>query len=73
MAKSSQTRSATSGNKAPSPKTKAANKSVRRVPGRPPKNIPIETPDTDSLLSLYEDMLMIRRFEEKPDNYMAWA
>lgn len=68
MAKSPQTRSATSatsGNKTPAPKTKATSKSVRRVPGRPPKNIPIETPDTDSLLGLYEDMLMIRRFEEK--------
>ncbi len=45
--------------------TKKAKKSIKRVPGRPPKNAAIARPDTDAMLGLYEEMLLIRRFEEK--------
>ena len=45
--------------------TKKAKKSIKRVPGRPPKNAAIARPDTDAMLTLYEQMLLIRRFEEK--------
>ena len=45
--------------------TKKAKKSIKRVPGRPPKNAAIARPDTDAMLGLYEQMLLIRRFEEK--------
>ena len=43
---------------------------LKRKPGRPQKkaggkNIAIEKPDLDTLAGLYEDMLLIRRFEEK--------
>ena len=43
----------------------AKTNSIRRVPGRPPKNKMVDKPDADTMLGLYEDMLMIRRFEEK--------
>ena len=45
--------------------TKKATKSIKRVPGRPPKNAAIARPDTAAMLGLYEEMLLIRRFEEK--------
>ena len=45
--------------------TKKAKKSIKRVPGRPPKNAAIARPDTAAMLGLYEQMLLIRRFEEK--------
>ena len=45
--------------------TKKAKKSIKRVPGRPPKNAAIAHPDTAAMLGLYEQMLLIRRFEEK--------
>ncbi len=43
----------------------AAKKSIRRSPGRPGKNAAIEKPDKATMLQLYEQMLLIRRFEEK--------
>ena len=38
---------------------------LKRKPGRPTKNIVREPLSLDALTSLYEDMLLIRRFEEK--------
>src|SRR5210317_479041 len=43
----------------------ATKKNIRRVQGRPPKNIAPDYPDTNTMLDLYEQMLLIRRFEEK--------
>ena len=37
----------------------------RRSPGRPTKNSGIDRPDKDTMLKMYEQMLLIRRFEEK--------
>jgi pyruvate dehydrogenase E1 component alpha subunit len=49
--------------KQPSPKkTKPP---LKRKPGRPAKNIELVKPDLDTLNKLYQDMLLIRRFEEK--------
>ena len=44
---------------------KSAKSSIKRSPGRPAKNAGIEKPDRDTMLELYEQMLLIRRFEEK--------
>ena len=38
---------------------------IRRSPGRPTKNSGIDRPDKDTMLKMYEQMLLIRRFEEK--------
>ena len=57
--------------RAPSQK-KATNKtaakssrSIRRSPGRPTKNSGIDRPGKETMLEMYEQMLLIRRFEEK--------
>ncbi|MDA0909616.1 MAG: pyruvate dehydrogenase (acetyl-transferring) E1 component subunit alpha [Proteobacteria bacterium] len=65
MAKAPKTTSkakATVGGKSTATATK---KNIRRVQGRPPKNIVPDYPDTNTMLDLYEQMLLIRRFEEK--------
>ena len=46
-------------------KTGAAKKALKRGRGRPAKNAALDMPDNDTLLELYESMLLIRRFEEK--------
>ena len=38
---------------------------IRRSPGRPGRNAALPAPDKETLLRLYEEMLLIRRFEEK--------
>jgi pyruvate dehydrogenase E1 component alpha subunit len=46
-------------------KKTAATVPLKRKPGRPVKNVKLEKPSLDLLTGLYEDMLLIRRFEEK--------
>ena len=38
---------------------------IRRSPGRPTKNSGIDRPGKETMLEMYEQMLLIRRFEEK--------
>ena len=50
----------------------------KRKPGRPPKaasGAPAATDllTQDDLVAMYRDMLLIRRFEERPDSFTAWA
>ena len=42
-----------------------SSRSIRRSPGRPTKNSGIDRPGKDTMLEMYEQMLLIRRFEEK--------
>ena len=54
---------------------KAENKR-KRGPGRPPKAVASgvdEMLPTEDLVAIYKDMLLIRRFEEKPDSCMVWG
>ena len=48
-----------------SAKSANAPKPIKRSPGRPAKNAVPDVPDQDELHRLYEQMLLIRRFEEK--------
>ena len=48
-----------------SPSRTVAKKAIKRGPGRPAKASLLPEPDQGILLKLYEQMLLIRRFEEK--------
>ncbi|XDZ66967.1 pyruvate dehydrogenase (acetyl-transferring) E1 component subunit alpha [Alphaproteobacteria bacterium LSUCC0684] len=48
-----------------SPSRTTAKKAIKRNPGRPAKSSQLPEPDEKTLLHLYEQMLLIRRFEEK--------
>jgi len=51
--------------RSPSSAKATAKKAIKRRPGRPAKAALLPEPDQATLLELYEQMLLIRRFEEK--------
>ncbi len=51
--------------RSPSSAKATAKKAIKRRPGRPAKASLLPEPDQATLLELYEQMLLIRRFEEK--------
>ena len=51
--------------RSPSSAKATARKAIKRRPGRPAKASLLPEPDQATLLELYEQMLLIRRFEEK--------
>jgi len=51
--------------RSPSSAKATARKAIKRRPGRPAKAALLPEPDQATLLELYEQMLLIRRFEEK--------